>query len=451
VADQSEFRIKEYGSLLQPIIDEAFVKYAEVKLTKWYGEDLDKWPISLTRTSEGSTVVNHSSIAGIISFHQTRLVFEPKVEANVYFMMLSSGTNRSLRIDPKELIDVEAGDSFQEILAGVFLTELQEILNHGLLRRYVLREENLPFLKGKLLVNENNRANLGIKPRFYCSYHDLTFDNLENKIVLRALNLIIPLVRKNDNLKSELIRIQRLILEEVELDTSIGPSDCFRVHLDRLSFHYEKAIMISKIVLEDSFVRSTDKGSSKGFNFLIDMNKLFEDFLTEMTQQVLSEKSRNLKAYAQSKLRTLDREGELTIIPDILICDSKNKTYPLILDAKYKTGEVRNADAYQMIAYSLAVPSTKVACLVYPFTGEPKEMSDILYVRRNLTESEVKNYLPLLIRFIDLSTKKKEDNETFLKRVKDQIWGILREMMKMSGMSYIEDKIVDNNMEEAHV
>jgi hypothetical protein len=78
-------------------------------------------------------------------------------------------------------------------------------------------------------------------------------------------------------------------------------------------------------------------------------------------------------------------------------------------------------------------------------------MSDILYVRRNLTESEVNNYLPLLIRSIDLSTRNNEDYETFLKRVKDQIWSVLREMMNVCGISDSEDQITDSNKGEAHV
>jgi 5-methylcytosine-specific restriction endonuclease McrBC regulatory subunit McrC len=219
-------------------------------------------------------------------------------------------------------------------------------------------------------------------------------------------------------------------LEEVELDTSIGPSDCYRLRLDRLSLHYEKALEISKTILEESFVRSTEKGRSKGFNFIVDMNRLFEDFLTEMTRQIMSEKCPRLQVIDQMGFNSLDRDGKLTIKPDLLIFNQMSGKFPIIIDAKYKL-DVKNPDVYQMIAYSLAIPDSKVACLLYPDSEGNYDMR--FDIRRDLFGYE-NDYLPLLIRTINLSAKTEESYYAFVQRVKNELWSILVELMDIAGL-----------------
>ena len=51
--------------------------------------------------------------------------------------------------------------------------------------------------------------------------------------------------------------------------------------------------------------------------------------------------------------------------PDVLLRKRDTNTYPLIIDAKYKTRE-SNADYYQVIAYGLALPGVERCCLIYP-------------------------------------------------------------------------------------
>ena len=72
------------------------------------------------------------------------------------------------------------------------LNELNEICRIGLYKNYVKKEENLSFLKGKLISKRQLNNELKKLPKFSCSYQDLTYDNLENQILLRATTLLIP-------------------------------------------------------------------------------------------------------------------------------------------------------------------------------------------------------------------------------------------------------------------
>ena len=113
--------------------------------------------------------------------------------------------------------------------------------------------------------------------------------------------------------------------------------------------------------------------------------------------------------------------------------------FPIIIDAKYKL-DVKNPDVYQMIAYSLAIPDSKVACLLYPDSEGNYDMR--FDIRRDLFGYE-NDYLPLLIRTINLSAKTEESYYAFVQRVKNELWGILVELLDISGLTNAFVKVIE--------
>jgi len=96
------------------------------------------------------------------------------------------------------------------------------------------------------------------------------------------------------------------------------------------------------------------------------MNKVYQDFMTEIIQEIVTEDP-DFKGYQiekQSRFNSLVKEGKIRIIPDIVV-KTVNEEYPLIIDAKYKRDK-SNADYYQIIAYSLALPNCKSFFLSTP-------------------------------------------------------------------------------------
>ena len=98
------------------------------------------------------------------------------------------------------------------------------------------------------------------------------------------------------------------------------------------------------------------------------MNKVYEDFITEMIEELVEEDSsfQDLIVEKQQKFDSLVRENRRLITrPDVILRSKETDKYPLIIDAKYKRQE-NNADFYQVIAYALAIPTAKACCLIYP-------------------------------------------------------------------------------------
>lgn len=412
----------EYSEESIPQIKEKDVEYLNAHF-------LRKSAIKVHYNQKGEVKLENSSYAGIIQLKDVRIHFSTKVKANLFYMLSFLKSEKSFICDPLKSIEIEDGGSFFDILGKLFYNELNDIVKQGLLKKYIKREENIKYLKGKLLFNQQISQNLLFKPNFYCRYNDLTCDNMENQIILRATNLIIPMIRYNDKLRYSLLQLERDLKQEVSFNTCLSPKDCDLICYDRLNEHYHSIIEFSKLIFEEHFIRSIHKGPSKGFNFIVNMPKVYEDFLTEMIVEVVEEEPEFLEysVASQLKFNTLIKKKNITTKPDIILKKGKDQ-FPLILDAKYKKSD-SNSDFYQMIAYSLAIPSSKKCCLIYP---EYNRLRDENYTVFKDLEKENSDTINLCIKTISLFEKENEDFNSFIGRTKEQIKQMLTDLLDIA-------------------
>jgi 5-methylcytosine-specific restriction endonuclease McrBC regulatory subunit McrC len=382
----------------------------------------------ITFDKDGNPNIENTSFAGIIQLDSVRIHFSTKVRVNLFYMLSFLKSEDSFVFDPIKVIEIKEGGNFFDIIGRLFFNELEKIIEQGILKSYVKKEENVNFLKGKLLHKEQIKHNLNIKPKFYCRYHDLTCDNIENQIILRAIDLLIPMIKYNENLKYDLLRLEGFLKEEVSLNVALSKRDCEFITYNRLNQHYKSIIDFSKLIFEENFIRSVSRGKSKGFNFIVNMNQVYEDFLTEMIEEVVKSEPRfaSYSVASQLTFNTLVKEKKLRTRPDIILKKGKDK-YPLILDAKYKLSDSKS-DYYQMIAYSLAIPSSEKACLVYPGNGKPSSVDYTVVKDLEDPNSETIN---LCLRTVPLFTKKDEEFNAFIQRIKANITEILADLLDM--------------------
>ena len=86
-----------------------------------------------------------------------------------------------------------------EIFVRRFLDNLNTLTRGGLARRYIPVEENLPYLRGRLLFREHVRENLTNQARFYVSHDELSVDRPANRLIHSALTRLAPFVRDPEN------------------------------------------------------------------------------------------------------------------------------------------------------------------------------------------------------------------------------------------------------------
>lgn len=379
---------------------------------------------------EGYPSIRVGPFAGIVQLSKKRIHFSTKVDARLFYMLSFLKSEKAFHYDPHTIIDIEKGSNFFDIVGRLFLNKLNELIKIGLLRKYVRTNENLRFLKGKLLIKNQIRKNLVDKSRFSCEYEDLTFDNLENRIILSALSSLISLIRFNEKVRNELKKFETIFKDCITYK-KINPQECNFVKFNRINQHYVDIIKLSKLILEARFIRSVHEGESRGFNFIVDMNKVFEDFITEIIEEVISEDFSGYIVEKQQKFRSLVKERKLITKPDVLI-KNENDCYPLIIDTKYKS-KSSNSDFYQIIAYSLALPTSKRCCLIYPVSDKTEIDQQSLTLVRNLSNSASET-VTLTCRTIDLSSKLEDDVkfEQYIKGIKVQVKTLLQEFLSES-------------------
>jgi len=370
--------------------------------------------------------------AGIVQLSKRRIHFSTKVNTHLFYMLSFLKSEKDFLYDPDTPIQIKEGVNFFDIIGRFFLRELNDILKTGLLRKYVRTQENMRYLKGKILIREQIKRNLIDKSRFFCEYENLTFDNIENRLVLSALNSLISLIRFNLRIKNELRRFEVALKDFVTL-VKIDPHECNKIKFNRINQYYEGIIQLSRLILEERFIRSVYKGESRGFNFIVNMNRVYQDFITEIIEELIitCPEFKEFEIERQPRFKDLVEERTIVTKPDIVLRQER-KEYPFIIDAKYKK-DPSNADYYQVIAYSLALRECKACCLIYPESEKSKideERTRVLTLVRDLTGKDPSK-VRLHARTVDLRLGDKEwiKYDEYIKEIKEQVKQILLSFM----------------------
>lgn len=297
---------------------------------------------------------------------------------NLLFMLnycgklLSSHTNTSS-------LKTFKGDFF-EILIYLFATTLIEETRNSLHHEYVSEEQNLPYLRGKLLVKEHILANSITQSRFYLQTDEFTPDNPLNQVFACVTRNLLDSTSHpvNKHLLSQL----SLMLNDVTPKV-MHLQDAERIHPNRLSKRFTPALELAKLFLSGrSLMLKTDRFASS--TFLIDMNVLFEDFVTTMLKKAIGQDTivhtQGPKQYLIARQAVNKHEKEqpaFMMKPDIsLAYRATPNSIHHIIDTKYKILDseqqklgVSQTDIYQMYAYAKRYSATHVT-LLYPLRNE---------------------------------------------------------------------------------
>lgn len=226
----------------------------------------------------------------------------------------------------------------------MFLEEVGIIIKKGIKSDYVGFEDDLFYLKGKLLINEQIKRNSVHKERFYVQYDDYNQNRAENRLIKSTLKLLSNISREFNNQRK--IRQYMQHLNWIDLSLNID-KDFSMVKTGRGMEHYKNALIWSKVFLKkESF--SSFSGDTVAFAILYPMEKLFECCV----EWWLEKKYPHLQIEAQNG--GVDFVKKLfTVRPDFLI--KKDNQVICVADAKWKLiendGDFSQSDFYQLFAY----------------------------------------------------------------------------------------------------
>jgi 5-methylcytosine-specific restriction enzyme subunit McrC len=315
--------------------------------------------ITIRRALHGSDYeLNPNQYVGVVVLPSgQRLESYPKVPVRSLFYMLAVAFNLPSPF-LEEWSEFDELDEMLEFVVAHYADLLDSHIVHGLYRAYAEREENLTAVRGRIAVADDVRHNFVLRHRTYCRFAEFTWDVPENQILRQVAHLVAGWVRK-PQLRMQLRRIDRLMGEVAPTNLPASVLDGFTYH--RLNDDYEPMHRLCRLFLEGASL-SEAEGSFVFRTFLLDMNRLFEAFVT----QLLRDRAPSGIAVDAQVPVYLGDGKKVRMQPDIVIRD---RGVPrLVADCKYKRlepDEFRHHDVYQVLAYCTAI-NVEQGLLVYP-------------------------------------------------------------------------------------
>ncbi|MDC3188112.1 McrC family protein [Pseudoalteromonas elyakovii] len=243
-----------------------------------------------------------------------------------------------------------------EVFISQFLDSVNVLIKKGLRSDYIGCENNLSFLKGKLLVSKQLKKNSINKHKFYVEHDEFVLDRPVNRLIHLALTKVSTYSSSaaNQKLAKELL----FAFTGIPLSTNVK-NDLSAVKLDRGMNYYKEPFDWTKLIIE-GFSPLTMKGSSYASSLLFPLETVFESYVASILATQLPQ---NMTLETQAKAESLvsfNKRKIFRLQPDLLITESSKRI--VVLDTKWKLIDSRKdngtdkfglsqSDLYQMFAY----------------------------------------------------------------------------------------------------
>lgn len=296
--------------------------------------------------SVGHWKVKAAGHVGTITLPGLSVLIRPKVGLESVLYLLDAGMP-----DAAWRNEVFQYGSQQDLLAAFaafFARSVDRATNRGLLRSYRDARERLMALRGRIDFREQIRRPAVPIP-IACAYEDYTADVNENRFVLGGIERLLRALRLDPGTRSLLIRLRARFEDVLPVLPSRDQLD--GISFDRLNAHYRPALQLVSFISQNLSLHDR-AGTQDASTFLIDMAKLYEDWVTRKLRAALHGQ---FGVESQTR-RHLDVERRVSIRPDLEI--HHNGAVRYVGDVKYKLsrhGLARTADYYQLLAYATAL------------------------------------------------------------------------------------------------
>lgn len=359
--------------------------HADVMLCKRLAEQGDR-RLSIEQT-QGGLRVQATSWVGLVRLESAQIHVVPKLAGKyvglVRLLEWLAGLDELTDLESDPHIDIR-GNHLLDLVALLLVREVERVLQRGARSDYVMHEQALAVLRGRLLFDRQLRQRrLG---RLECRYDERSTDILDNSLLLAAVERCATRAGQGA-IRRRATRVRARLTQICDAsDVSLPRRP---ILYDRLNAYYRQAHELAWLVLEgtqglDDLYAS---GDSRSFAFLLDMNRLFERFIERVLQIAVS--ARGIRLSFQQRSGSVVRRADTgrtysQLIPDVLArANEPQVTWPI--DAKYKRYSERridSSDIAQIFLYATALgvqtgERAPHALIVYPAESSQLEQTPL--------------------------------------------------------------------------
>lgn len=277
---------------------------------------------------------------------------------------------------------------FSLLLVLNLIEQIDKYLKKGLIGSYEKDEFISPVIKGRVDIRTFFQPVLPV--RFRCFFSKYSQDNTINRILKYSLLLIY-----SDPHFAILKKRVRKILSSFTHVSSIAEKLPEHITFNSVNHRAKYAVNLAQLFIK-RFALSNTIGEHQIKTFLLDMNRLYENFIFSCFKRIYKN-SVHYQWTSKSFLSDSSNKEYIKLRPDIAYFDRKELIF---IDTKWKL--FKNfpsvSDVYQMAAYLTAYKEVKVAVLLFPFNVQPGRIEG--FYRLNISSPIPKH---IYVAFIDLT------------------------------------------------
>lgn len=331
---------------------------------------LGEAPLSLSlhpADEDGEYYLRPGSVVGVLAIGDLSILIEPKIGIP-QLLSLACYAMGKVKHQDLRMFDFRRDAALPDMLACALSTAARRAFRRGPLHGYRTEEQALYGIRGRIRLDDQLSRRFAIALPVEVRYDEFTNDILANQLVKAAVLRLGGMHLRSQEARRGLGWVGGLLADVslVEFPTRKVPEVAF----DRLNEHYRLVVELSRLILQHSAFQA-ERGKVRASGFLVDMNYLFQDFLTQALRDALGVSRRVLRSEKQIPF---DEGKRLRPQPDFSWWDGNVCAF--VGDAKYKNVEgerkVPAGDLYQLLAYATAL-DLPGGLLVYA-KGEAEEV-----------------------------------------------------------------------------
>ena len=320
--------------------------------------------------------VTPGSTIGVIELPALTVEIRPKLPINRVMFLISYALDPSAWRDTG--FDFDEDESLLEALIPGFVFQVRQALRRGVLQGYRVEEEALAGVRGRIRFDDQLRSRFGIAPPVEVRFDDFTEDIEVNRLLKAAIRRLGRLRIRSIKARRSLRSFDQALMRVSDVD--YDPRRLPEFDWNRLNAHYRTATELAKLILRSSSFELR-RGNVRSAAFLVDMNKVFEDFVVLALRETLGLTEWE---FPQGVRTRLDRAGLVRLEPDISWWEDGICVF--VGDVKYKkvrADGVNHPDLYQLLAYVVANQLTG-GLLIYAAGEDQPAVHEVLHIDRRL-------------------------------------------------------------------
>ena len=313
------------------------------------------------------------STVGVVRLADLTIEIKPKIPMQRIIFLISYALPQ-LRVLPTR-VDVGIAD-LVEAMVRLFHDRVHQATHRGLLHGYEPREEALHVVRGRIRIDDQLRRRFGLAVPVEVRYDEYTPDIEPNRLLKAAVQRLARLPLRSPESR-RLLGVMRAVFVNVS-NVDYRASELPEVPVTPLNAHYQPALSLARLILRATTFELA-AGQVRAASFLIDMNRVFEDFVVIALREALGLTAGVFPQGAHGRKLHLDSDKQVALEPDISWWEDGRCTF--VGDVKYKRAsgnDARHADLYQVLAYAVAagLPS---ALLIYAAADDADDGAGAVY------------------------------------------------------------------------